>query len=118
MAVLYTPEEIQEVLKELRIKPLQGMVTTLEAAKILGWRAKEEQGVKREYNASSVRRHIQLGNLTPVPESTRFNRYKIEDIFDLPLAPNRGPKLKRADRDVPDQSDDPGFLALASRKVA
>jgi len=103
MAVLYTPEEIQEVLRQLRIKPFRGMVTTLEAAKILGWRAKEEQGVTRVYNASSVRRHIQLKNLTPVPESTRFNRYKVEDIFDLPLAPNRGPKIRKpADQETPD----------------
>jgi hypothetical protein len=92
MAVLYTPEEIQEVLRELRIKPIDGKVTTLEAAKILSWRAKAEQGVIRTYNASAVRRHIQLKNLTPIPESSRFNRYIVEDIFDVPLAPKRGPK--------------------------
>ena len=90
MAVLYTPEEIQEVLTTLRIKLKDGLVTTQEAAKILTWRAKAEQDIDFEYNASAVRRHIQLGNLKPVPESARFNRYKVEDVFELPLAPRRG----------------------------
>ena len=73
MAVLYTPEEIQGVLRTLRIKPKDGMVSTQEAAKILTWWAREEQGVDFEYSPSSVRRHIQLGNLKPEPESTRFS---------------------------------------------
>ena len=90
MSVLYTPEEMQEILRELRIKPFDGKVTTQEAAKILTWRAKDEQGIDFEYNPSAVRRHIQLGNLKPEPESTRFNRYRVEDIFELPLAPRRG----------------------------
>jgi len=90
MAVLYTPEEIQQVLRELRIKPIDGMVTTYEAARILSWRAKAEQGVVHEYTVSAVRQHVKMGNLKPVPVSIRFNRYKLEDVFDLNLAPKRG----------------------------
>ena len=96
MAVLYTPKELQEALKELRIKPINGRVTTQEAARILSWRAKAEHGIEHVYNASAVRRHIHAGNLTPEPVSTRFNLYKVEDIFDLPLAPKRG-KQHRAE---------------------
>lgn len=90
MAVLYTPEEIQSALRELRIKPIDGMVSTQEAARILTWRAKAEQGVKHEYTVSAVRQHVLAGNLVAVPVSTRFNRYKVEDVFDLNLAPKRG----------------------------
>lgn len=90
MAVLYTPKEIQEVLRELRIKPVDGKVTTLEAARIISWRAKAEQGIEHEYPASAVRRHIQRGHIKPIPVSTRLNMYKVEDVFELPLAPRRG----------------------------
>lgn len=90
LAVLYTTKEIQDALKALRIKPIDGKVTTQEAARILSWRAKAEFGIEHTYNTSSVRRHIQMGNLKPEQVSTRFNRYKVEDIFDLPLSPNRG----------------------------
>ncbi len=60
MAILYTAKQIQEVLRELRIKPADGKVTTREAARILTWRAKAE--------------HL----------------YRVEDVFDLQLAPRRG----------------------------
>jgi hypothetical protein len=90
LAVLYTAREIQDALKTLRIKPIDGKVTTQEAARILSWRAKAEFGIDHQYHTSSVRRHIQMGNLKAEQVSTRFNRYKVEDIFDLPLSPNRG----------------------------
>lgn len=89
MAVLYTPKQIQEVLKELRIKPINGRVTTQEAARILSWRAKSEHDIAHTYNASAVRRHIQTGNLKAEAVSSRFNMYRVEDIFDLPLKPRR-----------------------------
>lgn len=91
MAVLYTPRQIQDALKELRIKPIEGMVSTNEATRILSWRAKTEHGVEHTYNVSAIRRHVQMGNLVKTnPESTRLNKYRVEDIFDLPLAPKRG----------------------------
>jgi|SRR5690348_6407170 len=90
MAFLYTPEDIQEVLQKLKIRPIRGMVSSQEGAKILTWRAKNEFGIDREYNAGTIRRHIQLGNLKAEPENTRFNRYPVEAIFDLPITPRRG----------------------------
>jgi hypothetical protein len=112
MAYLYTPEQIQEALNELRIKPLQGTITSREAARILGWRARQEFGIERNYNEGAVRRHINLGNLKPVqPEDVYINRYKVEDIFDLPLSPRRGYR--------PTESDEPeATLALARRHAA
>lgn len=92
MAFLYTSEQIQEALKQLRIRPIQGMITTREAAKILTWRAKEEFDIDRAYNEAAVRRHIQLGNLIPVRPDDYIKRFNVEDIFDLPLAPRRGYK--------------------------
>ncbi len=92
MAVLYTPKQIQAALITLRIKPLNGLVTTEEAAKILTWRAQEERGIHSDYTSSAVRRHVELGNLTVAHTSGRFNRYKVEDIFDLPIMPRKSPR--------------------------
>ena len=90
MAVLYTRKQMQDALKELSIKPVDGMVTGQEAARILTWRAKHEQGITHEYLDSAVRRHVQSKHLKPYPVNTRFNMYKVEDIFDLSLVPKRG----------------------------
>ena len=91
MAVLYTAKQIQEILRELRIKPVEGKVTTREAARILTWRAKSEQDVQHDYPDSAVRRHVQQGNLKIAQQvNPRFNMYQVEDVFDLPLAPKRG----------------------------
>lgn len=96
MAVLYTPEERERILQGLRIKPIDGMVTTEEAARILTWRVKEEKNSDFVYTPSAVRRRIQLGSLDATPEHKRSNRYKVEDIFDLSLMP-RKPKTPNED---------------------
>ena len=91
MAVLYTVKEMQAVLKELRIKPLDGKVNGKEAARILTWRAKAEQGIDHIYPDSAIRRHVERGNLKIAERvNPRFNLYKVEDIFDIPLVPRRG----------------------------
>ena len=91
MARLYTPKQIQKALQFLQIKPVNGNVTTKEAADILTWRAKEEFGVEHTYPESAVRRRTQKGHISPAPESnTRQNLYKVSDVFDLHLFPKRG----------------------------
>lgn len=101
MAVLYTAKEIQEVLKALRIKPVDGKITGHEAARILTWRAKAEQFIDHEYPDSAVRRHVERGNLKAYPVNTRFNRYKVEDVFDVQLTPNRGMAQKKTQPRIP-----------------
>lgn len=93
MAVLYTKRDLQEALQELRIKPEDGKVTGHEATRILTWRARHEQGIDHTYLESAIRRHVAQGNLTPYPVNKRFNMYKTEDVFEVPLVPKRG--LKR-----------------------
>lgn len=92
MAVLYTDREIQKALRDLHIRPEDGKVTGQEATKILSWRAKHEQGIEHEYLSSAIRRHVSQGNLTPHPVNIRFNMYKTEDVFEVPLVPKRGLK--------------------------
>jgi hypothetical protein len=91
MGILYTTEEIQDVLRTLRIKPIDGnLVSTQEAAKILSWRAFAEQGIDHQYPDTAVRRHVQQGNLKIARQvNVRFNLFKAEDVFDLVLAPKR-----------------------------
>lgn len=98
MAVLYTPKQIQDVLRELRIKPVNEEVTTQEAARILTWRAEHEQGVKHIYPEAAVRRHVQSGNLKAHPRNKRFNLYKVEDVFDLSLVPQRGIRQQKREQ--------------------
>lgn len=91
MPVLYTAKEIQEVLRELRIKPKEGKVNGREAAQILTWRAKKEQGIEHTYLDSAIRSHVKYGNLKVAEQvNSRFNLYRVEDIFDLSLSPRRG----------------------------
>ncbi len=91
MAVLYTQKKIQEALRELAIKPVNGNVTTKEAARILSWRARYEEGIDHVYPESAVRRHVESENLKIAERrNKRFNLYKAEDVFELPLVPKRG----------------------------
>lgn len=101
MAVLYTPEEIQEALRQLRIKPKDGKVTGKEAAKILTWRAKEEHGIKHVYPDAAIRRHVERGNLKVAEQvNPRFNLYWVEDVFELPLVPRRGIAQQRGSEEA------------------
>lgn len=91
MAVLYTRKQIQDALRELAIRPVDGNVTTKEAARILSWRAKHEEGIEHDYPESAVRRHVQQGNLRIAEKrNPRFNLFTAEDVFSLPLVPRRG----------------------------
>lgn len=90
MAVLYTSKVIKSVLQTLHIKPIGGYVSSKEAAAILTWRASAEEGITHIYTPASVRRHVHTGNLVPRRVSPRLNRYKVEDVFALHLAPKRG----------------------------
>jgi len=101
MPVLYSKKEINDILRELKIRPIDGKVNGNEAASILTWRAQHEyKDNAREYTAQSVRRHVSLGNLTahPVPpkhgDESRKNLYYLDEVLSLPLAPKRGAKPK------------------------
>lgn len=96
MSVLYTTEEMQAALKELRIKPHAGKITSQEAACVLTWRAKAEQGAEHHYPATAIRQHVRRGNLKVAEAlNPRFHLYRIEDVFDLPLVPRRGLSLQK-----------------------
>ena len=91
MAILYTNKELQDILRELRIKPKDGLVTTREAAHILTWRAKHEQEIEHAYPEAAVRRHVELGNLKIAEKKNKVaNLFRFEDVLELPLSPRRG----------------------------
>jgi hypothetical protein len=111
MTVLYTHKQIQDILRDLRIKPKNGMVTTREAARILTWRAREEYCIEHEYPEAAVRRHVDQGNLKIAGKANKVsNLFRVEDVFELGIAPKRGiaqrkrheetePRLKAVKRD-------------------
>jgi len=91
MAILYTEKEIAKVLKDLRIAPEDGKVDGNEAARILTWRAKVEQGIDFEYKSSALRQHVRQGHFKEgaIDPKSRGSRYPVEQVFTLPLAPKR-----------------------------
>lgn len=96
MARLYQKSKINEVLKELEIKPVDNRVTSQEAASILTWRAKREHGIDYQYSDASVRRHVSLGNFKDVKQvSIRHSLYNVEEVFELPIKPRHKPKQNK-----------------------
>lgn len=91
MAKLYTEKQMAKVLRDLQIAPMNGNVDANEAARILTWRAKEEQGFDFEYQATAVRQHVRYGHFQPgtVDQHTRGSKYPVDQVFTLPLAPKR-----------------------------
>lgn len=98
MARLYTEEDIAEVLKLLRIAPEEGKVNAEEAARILSWRAKEEQNLEYEYKPDAIRQHVRYGHFEKgtIDKKIRGSRYPIEQVFKLPIAPKRRIGRKQA----------------------
>lgn len=94
MSVLYTKRDIERVLKELRIKARDDRVDAGEAARILSWRACQEQGIAHIYTPTTVRKHrSKLGATHPMREdgtpNIRTNLYNVESIFNLDIKPKR-----------------------------
>jgi len=102
MPVFYTEKERKAALKQMRIHPDTERVNSLQAAKILSWRAKEEHGVEHEYNATAVRKHADKLDAQPAFKSdgsvnTRQNTYDVKKLFEIDIIPartNKGPKKK------------------------
>jgi hypothetical protein len=89
-AQVYTPQQRRAILRQLGIKPEHGTVTGKEAARILTWRAKEEEDVEHFYDPASLRRHVYEGTIEADTSNPRMNRYPVEKVFELPIAPRRG----------------------------
>jgi hypothetical protein len=81
------------ILKQLGINPVNDAINTKEAASVLTWRAKEELDTDFTYTETAVRKRVHSGSLIPVGgknSKSRYNTYKMEDVFALPLFPTRG----------------------------
>jgi hypothetical protein len=89
MAILYTSEDISRVLLELRIDPIDGNVDANEAARILTWRAKEEQGLEYEYTPDAVRQRTHRFKEGSIDRDKRGSRYPVDQVFKLPIYPKR-----------------------------
>src|SRR6266536_1939280 len=84
MAVLYTQKKIQEALRELAIRPVGGNVTTKEAARILSWRAKHEEGIDHVYPESAVRRHVESENLKIAERRNKRSNLQVLALYVTP----------------------------------
>lgn len=102
MARWYEPKHREEILRSLGIQAIRGRISGEEAARVLSWRAKEEQGVEHTYSSTILRRHAEKGNLRAYPATkltkdgvSRKNLYEAEDVFQLDIAPRRGVARKQ-----------------------
>ena len=98
MARFYSKKDMLDILKSLDIRPVNGTINTQETARVLTWRVKEEYGREYTYTDVSVRSRVYSGSLTPVggkQKNSRYNTYKIEDVFTLPLFPGRAEGVRK-----------------------
>lgn len=93
----YTATRIREILKQIGIVPFPGnLVSSKQAAQIMTWRVKEEQGIEHAYTDLHVRRHVSAGTLKEASElHSRFKLFEAKDIFALNLMPKRGAGAKK-----------------------
>jgi hypothetical protein len=99
MPVFYTEKERKAALKQMHINPDSERVSSTEAVKILGWRAKTEHGIEHEYNANAIRKHGDKLDARPALKSdgsvnTRQNTYDVKKLFEIDIVPartNKGP---------------------------
>lgn len=92
----YKAAAIKDVLKDLGILAFPGnKVSSTQAAQIMTWRVKHEQGRAHEYNAGHVRRHVSARSLKSTGKlHDRFKLFDVQDIFALDLMPQRGAGAK------------------------
>jgi|SRR5579862_3296495 len=95
MARYYTQQRMLAILHQLGISPVgveQG-ISTEETARLLTWRAKAEQGIDYTYTSGTVRSRVFTNSLIPIggkQSTSRYNTYRMEDVFQLSLVPRRG----------------------------
>jgi hypothetical protein len=86
----YTNQEKKQVLESLEIVPIDGMVDSAQAARILSKRAEVETGTLHAYGDSAIRWRVKTGKLSVARSvNPRLNFFKVEDIFALDLEPQK-----------------------------
>jgi hypothetical protein len=101
--MVYTPDEIAQILKTLEIEPYRAdKVDSRQAAQILKWRSKQECGEEHPYTPTSIRARIVSGDLHPIRINERLNIYDVNEVFNLVIRPNRaagaGGRAKKKDQ--------------------
>lgn len=121
MAHLYTQQKIRRVLRQLKIAPEEGVVRACEAVKILAWRAREEFGCEHPYPVAVIRQHVKAGHLAVAHQkSPHIALYRVEDIFALPIAPQRAHRHRHPQDVTPDEKGgrQPTENAYTSKQLA
>ncbi len=99
MSKTYTQQEKKAILKELDIAPLNGMVNSNQAAKIMSKRAEIETGERHSYGDDAVRWRIKSGKLNvALSMNKRLNLFNIDDIFALDLEPHKWHSHRNKDK--------------------
>jgi hypothetical protein len=97
---IYTDQEKKQILEELGIHPLGGMLNSRQVAQVWTKRSEIEFGKRHEYDDNSVRWRVKskARSLKPALSiHSRTNLFNIDDAFTVKLEPGRGRKRKLAD---------------------
>ena len=94
MPAFYTKKERKNALKQMHIHPDAERVNSMQASKILTWRAKQEYNVEHKYNATAVRKHVDKLDVKPAIKrdggiNTRQNTYSTKKLFEIDILPAR-----------------------------
>jgi hypothetical protein len=86
----YTQEQKDSMLKALEIVPIDGMVDSQQAARILSKRAEDEIGEAHTYGNDAIRWRVKSGKLSVARAvNNRLNLFYVDDIFRLDLEPQK-----------------------------
>jgi len=102
MGAFYTDAKRKTALRHLHINPDSERVNSMQAARILSWRAKEEFGIEHKYTATAVRKHATKLDAQPDRKADgspnlRQNTYDVKRLFEIDILPartNAGPGPK------------------------
>lgn len=87
MEHLYSDEAIKQILAELKIEPMNGKVTSKQAASILSWRFRAEWNDTYTLTADGVRHWVARGKLKAYPLNPNLNLFDVQELFSVPLSP-------------------------------
>jgi hypothetical protein len=96
---IYTDQEKREILEELAISPVHGMISSKQVAQVWTKRSEIEFGKRHEYDDNSVRWRVKSKAKSLKPAMfvhKRTNLFNVEDAFAIKLEPERGRKRKQS----------------------
>lgn len=95
---IYTEQEKRDILEDLSIDPLDGMLNSRQVAQVWTKRSEIETRERHEYDDNSVRWRVKSKAKSLKPARAVHNRtnlFYVDDAFAVKLEPGRGRRKNR-----------------------